>query len=99
LFAERGLVRMLDSAELNPGRLADELVRLLEDETVPNPANAPLLDGAQRAARLLMQEPSVEEAVAEELLPDGQEGVYPAAPVAPQPPTPRGGGTNPVEIW
>lgn len=55
LFSERGLVRVLDPDELSPERLAEELNSLLIDRaSLPNRANVPPLDGARRAAELLV---------------------------------------------
>jgi predicted glycosyltransferase len=54
LFAERGLVRMLDPENLTPSRLGEALLELLEDESIPVASNVPPLDGAQRAAGLLL---------------------------------------------
>lgn len=55
LFAGRGLIRLLAPEALTPRRLAADLDRLLADETVPNPAGIPPLDGAQRTARMLLE--------------------------------------------
>jgi predicted glycosyltransferase len=75
LFAERGLVRMLDAADLSPERLAGELVGLLHDDMLPNAANVPPLDGAQRAAALLLEEaPRFDHEVAGQLLSEGGNG-------------------------
>jgi predicted glycosyltransferase len=54
VFSQRHLVRMLDPDDLTPERLAQELRLLLMDDNIPNPANIPPLDGAQRAAMLLL---------------------------------------------
>jgi predicted glycosyltransferase len=54
LFAERGLVRALDRASLEPRRLADELIGLVEDDGMPDVSNIPSLDGARAAAELLL---------------------------------------------
>lgn len=54
LFSERGLVRMLDPSELSPRRLADEVVELLRDDDVPRRAGTPPLDGAERAAEIIL---------------------------------------------
>jgi predicted glycosyltransferase len=64
LFAARGLMRMLDPDDLTPQRLADELVALLSDDSVPNVANIPPLDGARRAAALLLNGAGAMEAAA-----------------------------------
>lgn len=54
VFSQRHLVRMLDPDDLTPERMAQELRLLLMDDSIPNPANIPPLDGAQRAASLLL---------------------------------------------
>jgi predicted glycosyltransferase len=54
LFAGLGLVRMLDPEALAPSPLGDALLALLEDDSVPVASNVPPLDGAQRAAALLL---------------------------------------------
>ena len=54
LFAARGLMRMLDPDDLTPQRLADELVALLSEDGFPDESNIPPLDGARRAAQLLL---------------------------------------------
>ena len=53
LFAERGLVNVLDPNDLEPERLAGELVHLLEQSGVPAIDEIPPLDGAERAAALI----------------------------------------------
>ena len=55
VFAKRELVRMLDPDELSPERMADGIRKLLVDEGLPNEANVPPLDGAKRAAALLLE--------------------------------------------
>jgi predicted glycosyltransferase len=54
LFADRGLVRLLNPVELSPDRVVEELLALLHDEEVPVASNVPPLDGARRAANLLL---------------------------------------------
>jgi predicted glycosyltransferase len=54
LFAERGLVHVLDPDELTAPRLAAAVISLLADDSVPNRANIPALDGASRAADVLL---------------------------------------------
>ncbi len=54
IFSQQRLIRMLDPDHLAPERLAHELMQLLTDDNIPNPANIPPLDGAQRAARVLL---------------------------------------------
>jgi predicted glycosyltransferase len=55
LFSQRKLIRLLAPEALTPHRLAADLTQLLADETVPDPAGIPALDGAQRTARTLLQ--------------------------------------------
>jgi predicted glycosyltransferase len=55
LFGERGLVGVLDFDDLTSERLAHELESLLLNEAVPDPTNIPALDGAERAAKVLMR--------------------------------------------
>ncbi|MBI1893914.1 MAG: hypothetical protein HYS14_07385 [Candidatus Rokubacteria bacterium] len=54
LFSQRRLVRVVDPADLTAERLAEELVRLLADDDMPQPANIPPLDGARQATKLLL---------------------------------------------
>ncbi|MFQ6030101.1 MAG: glycosyltransferase family protein [Dehalococcoidia bacterium] len=54
VFAERGLVQLLPRVDLKSESLARELVRLYHADDVPNPANLPSFDGAQRVARVLL---------------------------------------------
>ncbi len=55
LFAERGLIRTLEPESLTPARLAEELLELLANgHELPKTANIPPLDGARRAAELLV---------------------------------------------
>jgi predicted glycosyltransferase len=54
LLSARSLIRMIDPRTLSPKRLARELISLLRDDAIPNIANIPRLDGAQRAATLLV---------------------------------------------
>lgn len=54
LFAQRSLVRVLDPGDLTPERLAREVVALAADDRVPAPGNLPPLDGAPRAAEMLL---------------------------------------------
>jgi predicted glycosyltransferase len=67
LFADRGLVRMLDPEQLSPVRLGDALLALLEDDAVPLASNVPPLDGARRAAALLLHDGALEDAPQEKL--------------------------------
>jgi predicted glycosyltransferase len=54
LFSEQGLIRVLDPDDLTPRRLVKELIQLLDDKEVPNPSNIPPLDGAERAATVIL---------------------------------------------
>ncbi len=54
LFAQRQLLRMLDPDALTPQILAEALLELLYDDGVPHEDNMPPLDGAERAADLLV---------------------------------------------
>jgi predicted glycosyltransferase len=55
LLAERGLVRSLEYSDLRPERLAVELLALLRDDGIPHVDAAPALDGASRAADVLLE--------------------------------------------
>jgi predicted glycosyltransferase len=55
LFSRRNLIRLLAPESLTPHRLAADLTQLLADETVPDPAGIPALDGARRTARALLE--------------------------------------------
>ncbi len=54
IFARLGLVASLDPDELTVEALAQALRLLLDEGTVPDPANIPPLDGAERVAALLL---------------------------------------------
>ncbi len=62
LFADRGLVRMLDPEMLSAETLSDALLSLLHDDGVPVASNVPPLDGAPRAAALLLNGGALEDA-------------------------------------
>jgi len=64
LFAARGLIRVLDPDDLTPQRLASELIALLSEDGIPDEASIPPLDGARRAARLLLNGAAAVEATA-----------------------------------
>jgi predicted glycosyltransferase len=53
-FAELGLVRTLAQENLTPQNLARELIQLYQAENIPNLANLPTFDGAQRAASIIL---------------------------------------------
>jgi predicted glycosyltransferase len=53
-FAERGLIDELDTDSLTPERLGQALMRLLTKNDVPQLGNSPPLDGAEIAARVLL---------------------------------------------
>lgn len=54
LFADRGLIRLLDPDHLTPERLRRDIGRLLDEEGIPDTRQVPLLDGAARAAVALV---------------------------------------------
>jgi predicted glycosyltransferase len=54
LFAKRSLIRTLDARELSPSRLAHAMEMLIADDRVPDAAQVPALDGAERAAGILL---------------------------------------------
>jgi hypothetical protein len=54
LFSGRNLIRLLAPEALTPHRLAADLTGLLADETVPDQAGIPALDGAERTAQTLL---------------------------------------------
>ena len=56
LFAERGLVHCLSLDEATPDAMARALVRLHHADNLPDPANLPPMDGAQRAAAVILGE-------------------------------------------
>ena len=55
LFAERRLLRVLEPEALTSERLAEDLLRLLTEDGIPDLAQIPPLDGAARAASVLVQ--------------------------------------------
>ena len=67
IFADRDLVRMLDPETLSAATLGDALLALLEDDAVPLVSNVPPLDGARRAAALLLHSATTEGASSEKL--------------------------------
>jgi len=54
LFSMRRLMRVVQPDELTPERLAMELAHLLADDSIPEAANIPPLDGARQAAMALL---------------------------------------------
>jgi predicted glycosyltransferase len=54
VFTERGLVRAFAPEELSPDRLAHALLGVLGDEALPDERHIPRLDGAKRAADLIV---------------------------------------------
>jgi predicted glycosyltransferase len=93
LFGERGLVGVLDFDDLSTESLAQELESLLFNEAVPDIANIPALDGAERAAEALLRaDCALGDDVAEDLMAKG--GQLNGA----QPSGVAGGTTNPVGI-
>jgi predicted glycosyltransferase len=98
LFGERGLVGVLDFDDLTSERLAHELESLLSNEAVPDPANIPALDGAERAAEVLMRaDGELADGVAGQLMAKGGNGSVGELNGA-QPGRPAGETTNPVGI-
>ena len=67
LFADRGLVRMLEPEQLSPAKLCDALLALLKDDAVPLASKVPPLDGARRAAALLLQDGALDAVPQEKL--------------------------------
>ncbi len=55
-FSERGLVHMLDPDRLTADRLTGELLRLHANNSIPDPDRIPPLDGAQQAARVMLEQ-------------------------------------------
>jgi predicted glycosyltransferase len=93
LFGERGLVGVLDFDDLSTESLAQQLESLIFNEAVPDIANIPALNGAERAAEVLLQADSaLGDDVAEQLMAKG--GQLTGA----QPSRVAGGTTNPVGI-
>jgi predicted glycosyltransferase len=98
LFGERGLVGVLDLDDLTSERLAHELESLLLNEAVPDPTNIPGLDGAERAAKVLMRaDGELADGVAGQLMAKGGNGSVGELNGA-QPGRPAGETTNPVGI-
>ncbi|MFQ6029133.1 MAG: glycosyltransferase family protein [Dehalococcoidia bacterium] len=56
LFAERGLIKTLPMEDLTPETLAQGLLQLYQTEGIPNLANLPKFDGAQRAAKVILDD-------------------------------------------
>jgi predicted glycosyltransferase len=55
IFSERRLVMTLDPDNLTPDRMAAKVKRLVSDDgNMPDPANLPPLDGARRAASVVL---------------------------------------------
>ena len=54
VFARRKLIHKLAPEALTPENMAEELLRLMDQREIPAPENIPPMDGAQRAAALLM---------------------------------------------
>ena len=57
LLAERDLVSMIDPDDLTPARLADGIELLLSTDRVPDATRLPALDGARRAASIVLGHP------------------------------------------
>lgn len=54
MFAQKRLIRVVEANELTPHRFAEEFMRLWQDEDVPDVTRLPPMDGAQRAAEVLL---------------------------------------------
>lgn len=54
LFAARRLLRLLEPEALTPERLAADLLSLLDDDGLPDAESIPAMDGARRAATLIV---------------------------------------------
>jgi predicted glycosyltransferase len=55
IFSQRRLVMTLDPDSLTPDRMAEKVMRLISaDGAIPDPANLPPLDGARRAASVVL---------------------------------------------
>jgi len=54
LFSERSLIRVLGPGPLLPEELAQALIRLIAEDGIPDTANIPPLNGAQRSATVLL---------------------------------------------
>jgi predicted glycosyltransferase len=54
LFSQRNLIKVLEPHFLGPERFGEELSALLSDDEIPTAANIPPLDGAERAAAVLL---------------------------------------------
>jgi predicted glycosyltransferase len=99
LFGERGLVGVLDFDNLTSESLAHELESLLSNEAVPDPANIPGLDGAQRAAEVLLRaDGELGEGIAGQLMAKGGNGSPVGELNGAKPSRVSGGTTNPVGI-
>lgn len=64
IFADRNLVRMLEPDGLTPEALAHGLLDLLAADDLPDEASIPPLDGAARAAALMLERLGADESVA-----------------------------------
>jgi predicted glycosyltransferase len=54
MFADRQIIRVLEPESMTAQRMAHDLIRLLGDDHLPDPAGIPALDGARRAAEALL---------------------------------------------
>jgi predicted glycosyltransferase len=99
LFGERRLVGVLDFEDLTSERLANELESLLSNETVPDLANIPGLDGAERAAEVLLRsDGELGDGVAGQLIAKGGNGSSVSGLNGATPRPVPGTTTNPVGI-
>ena len=55
IFAERGLISLVNPEDLSPARLASAIVEALSKGTSPNPRRVPVLRGVSTATRALLQ--------------------------------------------
>jgi predicted glycosyltransferase len=56
LFERKGLVKTLEPAALTPERLVEDVESLMAEKGIPDQANIPPLDGASRAAEVVLEE-------------------------------------------
>ncbi|MEX0786574.1 MAG: glycosyltransferase [Dehalococcoidia bacterium] len=54
IFGERNLIRVIEPEELSSERVAEGVLQLLQDDSVPDTSSMPRLDGAERAAEVLL---------------------------------------------
>ena len=54
IFADRQLITALDPDELSVETMAPALLKLLDEDIIPDAANIPSFDGAARAATFML---------------------------------------------